>query len=48
MTRFCAALSAVLVYLIPTSVFAQGSLTELRQDERVLDIYLGRRRHAEA
>ena len=31
------------------SVFAQGSLTELRQDERVLDIYLGRRRsHAEA
>ena len=31
------------------SLFAQGSLDELRRDERVLDIYLGRRRsHAEA
>jgi ABC-type uncharacterized transport system ATPase subunit/ABC-type branched-subunit amino acid transport system permease subunit len=28
-------------------IFAQGSLTELRRDERVLDIYLGRRDHAE-
>jgi branched-chain amino acid transport system permease protein len=24
------------------NVFAQGSLDELRQDERILDIYLGR------
>ena len=30
------------------SLFAQGSLDELRRDERVLDIYLGRRSHAEA
>jgi branched-chain amino acid transport system permease protein len=30
------------------SIFAQGSLEELRRDERVLDIYLGRRAHAEA
>ena len=29
-------------------VFAQGSLDELRRDERVLDIYLGRRERAEA
>jgi branched-chain amino acid transport system permease protein len=29
-------------------IFAQGSLDELRRDERVLDIYLGRRAHAEA
>lgn len=28
-------------------IFAQGSLTELRRDDRVLDIYLGRRDHAE-
>ena len=28
-------------------VFAQGSLAELRRDERILDIYLGRRHHAE-
>ena len=30
------------------TIFAQGSLNELRRDERVLDIYLGRRAHAEA
>jgi ABC-type uncharacterized transport system ATPase subunit/ABC-type branched-subunit amino acid transport system permease subunit len=29
-------------------VFAQGSLEELRRDERLLDIYLGRRARAEA
>jgi len=29
-------------------IFAQGSLDELRRDERVLDIYLGRRAHVEA
>ena len=29
-------------------IFAQGSLDELRRDERVLDIYLGRRARAEA
>jgi len=29
-------------------VFARGSLAELRADERVLDIYLGRREHAGA
>jgi branched-chain amino acid transport system permease protein len=28
-------------------VFAQGSLSELRRDERILDIYLGRRQRAE-
>jgi branched-chain amino acid transport system permease protein len=28
-------------------IFAQGSLAELRRDERVLDIYLGRRQHAQ-
>jgi branched-chain amino acid transport system permease protein len=30
------------------AIFAQGSLSELRRDERVLDIYLGRRVRAEA
>jgi branched-chain amino acid transport system permease protein len=30
------------------AIFAQGSLSELRRDERVLDIYLGRRARAEA
>jgi branched-chain amino acid transport system permease protein len=29
-------------------IFAQGSLAELRRDQRVLDIYLGRRAHAKA
>jgi branched-chain amino acid transport system permease protein len=29
-------------------VFAQGSLDELRRDEQLLDIYLGRAAHAEA
>jgi branched-chain amino acid transport system permease protein len=28
-------------------IFAQGSLSELRRDERILDIYLGRRQRAE-
>jgi branched-chain amino acid transport system permease protein len=28
-------------------IFAQGSLSELRRDERILDIYLGRRERAE-
>jgi ABC-type uncharacterized transport system ATPase subunit len=42
---FIRTLDADVTVLHQGSVFAQGDIEELRKDERILDIYLGRREH---
>lgn len=44
--EFVRQLNAPVTVLHQGKVFAQGSLEQLRQDEGVIDIYLGRRKHA--
>ena len=43
--EFVRILEAPITVLHRGAVFAEGSIEELRQNERVLDIYLGRRKH---
>ncbi|MDO9404424.1 MAG: ATP-binding cassette domain-containing protein [Polaromonas sp.] len=43
---FVAELDADVTVLHQGEVFAEGELADLRQDARILDIYLGRRKHA--
>ncbi len=46
--EFVRKLQTPVVVLHQGKVFAQGSLDQLRQDQRVIDIYLGRYAHAES
>lgn len=43
--EFIRTLDAEVTVLHQGAVFAQGSIDDLRKDERILDIYLGRREH---
>lgn len=44
--EFIHSLQGEVIVLHQGEVFAQGSIDELRKDERVLDVYLGRKNHA--
>jgi branched-chain amino acid transport system permease protein len=46
--EFVRALDAPVTMFHEGHVFARGSLAELREDERVLDVYLGRTSRVEA